>query len=432
MPIIQAPMAGGITTPSLVAAVAKHGNAVGSFGFAYSSPEKIDQDLNVTRKMLLGSSGCKGRTPIINANFFMFPSRSEVVKNLLNDTRKQESFSTQNGPITEESVMKYIDDCIAHINDHLPLVIAKSNSSAASIKSVAKEISQVELKIKQDVLSEFRHSEEEKLPSIAYSPFTLDDQLQPIWDFVKSPQKEVEILLSFHFGLPSSDILEKAKMLNIKTGVSVTSVQEAQSVFEAFRSIDFLVAQGSEAGGHRGSFKDIECDLSEYESTSALMRDLVLSRKEWFNQPGEEGPLLVAAGGIMTGHDIRRALQNGADGIQMGTAFLTCDEAGTTSSYRKALLSGISSNRSTVFTRAFSGRLARGLENEYVQRMGHDSCVLPFPLQHNLTAPLRQFAIRENNSNFQSLWAGTEFPKCRNLTVANLLDTLEVECADHP
>jgi len=128
----------------------------------------------------------------------------------------------------------------------------------------------------------------------------------------------------------------------------------------------------------------------------------------------------------MSGGDIRKALDAGAVAAQMGTAFLCCEESGASTAHKEYILG--QRDRPTVLTRAFSGRLARGIENAFIRGLSGHS-VLPFPVQNSLTAPLRQWAVRENNGEFQSLWAGTAFGRARQMPVSDLMRTLAEELA---
>ena len=116
---------------------------------------------------------------------------------------------------------------------------------------------------------------------------------------------------------------------------------------------------------------------------------------------------LIAAGGIMNAQDIKFALSLGAEAVQMGTAFLTCKEAGTSDPYRRALLTNL--NRDTKTTRAFSGRLARGIKNRFMLEMEASSSdsILPFPAQNKFTRDLRNASTKIGSSDFLSLWSGS-------------------------
>jgi nitronate monooxygenase len=133
---------------------------------------------------------------------------------------------------------------------------------------------------------------------------------------------------------------------------------------------------------------------------------------------------IVAAGGIMNGAHIQNALAKGAQAAQLGTAFLCCDESGTPPSYRHYLLH--KQDRPTTLTKAFSGRLARGLENTFTRTM-QDQTTLPFPIQNTLTGPMRKWATAQNDAEYQSLWAGTAYAQLRSMSTKDLMQQLRDE-----
>jgi nitronate monooxygenase len=229
------------------------------------------------------------------------------------------------------------------------------------------------------------------------------EQLEPIW-------KTRPAILSFHFGPPPEGVIEKAHALGIAVGISATSLTEALAIESAHA--DFIIAQGIEAGGHRGQF-DLQAKdevLNTLELTAQLAKHCYIP--------------IVAAGGIMNGAHIKNALAKGAQAVQMGTAFLCCDESGTPPSYRHYLMH--KQERPTTLTKAFSGRLARGLENTFTRTM-QDQTTLPFPIQNTLTGPLRQWAVAQNDAEYQSLWAGTAYAQVRSMTTKDLMQQLRNE-----
>ena len=330
IPIIQAPMAGGITTPALVSEVANAGG-LGSFGFAYSSPKTISHDLKLAQSLTQGP---------INANFFIFPSAE----------------------LPDSKTIRQVIELLHELTPDIDFVVPKP-------------------------------------------PFCpdLEMQLEPVWQL----QPEV---LSFHFGIPPEWVMQRARVLSIAIGITATSIEEALRIEQA--GANFIVAQGVEAGGHRGTFE------SERPDEQLTTFDLLLQLVKCCTIP------IVAAGGMMNGRDIRKALDLGASAAQMGSAFLCCAESGASSEY-KALLSGENPRRS-IFTKGFSGRWARGLENAFTRHM-EGKPTLPFPIQNTLTGPLRQAAARSHNAEHQSLWAGAAFYKARALTVHELMKRLQIE-----
>jgi nitronate monooxygenase len=159
-------------------------------------------------------------------------------------------------------------------------------------------------------------------------------------------------------------------------GATCTNVKEADMIEAA--GADFIICQGIEAGGHQGSFT---------QPSSTVHSSLNLTKMVSASRNNRDIPI-ICAGGIMEGRDIYLALANGACAVQMGTAFLTLKESGINSAYKNCLLE---SSRETRLTTAFSGRYARGLNNEFMDKMKHfenTSCILPFPLQNTLTLNL--------------------------------------------
>lgn len=200
-------------------------------------------------------------------------------------------------------------------------------------------------------------------------------------------------VISTAFGVLPSEKMIVAKHHNIKTTTMVTTVNEARLAEQS--GADIIIAQGSDAGGHRSTF-DIDAHPNGANiGTFSLVPQVV----DTVTVP------VVAAGGIMDGRGLVAALALGAEGVQMGTAFLTALESGAHPVYKEALLS--STEESTVITKAFSGRPARGIKNKFVEYF-EASGVLPavFPTQNTLTNDIRKEAARRNNPEFMSLWAG--------------------------
>lgn len=223
-------------------------------------------------------------------------------------------------------------------------------------------------------------------------------QIQPPYeeDFAEQFAQVLEIkpaAFSFIFGALDPEKIRAVKQRGIFLIGTATCFDEA-SVLEASK-VDAITLQGFEAGGHRGVFD------ANAEDPQIGIYDLLKECVSKIKIP------LIAAGGIMNSTDVRRALNAGAQAVQMGTAFLLCKEAGTSIPYRTALLPP--NERRTKTTRVFSGRLARGIENRFLKEMellGSDA-VLPFPIQNKFTRDLRTASAQKNSSDFLSLWAGT-------------------------
>ena len=214
---------------------------------------------------------------------------------------------------------------------------------------------------------------------------------------------------SFHLGLPTKNNIQELKEAGISTAASATSVEEGKQAEE--RGVDFIIAQGSEAGGHRGTW------MGDWRHSMTGTLSLLAQLKAHLSTP------IIAAGGIMNGAGIAATMALGAVGVQMGTAFLTCPEAGVNDNYKKALLN--TSHDNTIVTRTFSGRPARGLRNYYIEQMENSgSYALPFPLQNILTGPLRKAAAKENNTDYMSMWCGQGASLSRGIPAAKLIETL--------
>lgn len=214
--------------------------------------------------------------------------------------------------------------------------------------------------------------------------------------------------LSFTFGLlPESAVLAiKARGMFLMG--TATTVEEALALEAS--GVDAVIAQGSEAGGHRGTFRGDPYLIG----TMALVPQIVDAVK----LP------VIASGGIMDGRGIKAALALGAVAVQMGTAFLTCDEAGIPEAYKRAILNARESD--TRVTRAFSGRPARGIVNRFMNEVGEND-ILSFPLQNALTRPLRTAAAKQGRTEFLSLWAGQGLRMARRGPAGELVARLLAE-----
>jgi nitronate monooxygenase len=210
-------------------------------------------------------------------------------------------------------------------------------------------------------------------------------------------------VFSFTFGIPPREMLEACRKAGILTMGTATTVAEARALEQA--GVDFVCAQGAEAGGHRGTFdRDADPPLI---GTMALVPQIA----------GAVGVPVIAAGGIMDGRGVAAALALGASAVSMGTAFLLCPEAGTSAPYRAALREA--RDDSTVITRAFSGRSARGLSNRFTREMA-GAALAPFPVQNALTREIRAAAGKAGDSSLLSLWAGQGAPLSREVPAREL------------
>ncbi|AMP90155.1 NAD(P)H-dependent flavin oxidoreductase [Legionella pneumophila] len=332
-PIIQAPMAGGATTPELVAAVSNSGG-LGSLGAGYMKPNEIKQ---VIRK----------------------------IRQLTNKPFAVNLFIPEAHHATREQIQKACDDinlCCTELNI---------------------EISPVSRPYSQSFVDQMQILIEEKIPVFSYA-FGI---LEPMW--IKHLKKNGTFLIG-----------------------TATTIHEAIILEES--GIDAIVAQGSEAGGHRGTF------IGNAEDALIQLSDLIPQIIDKIKIP------VIAAGGIMDGKGIMSAMNAGASGVQMGTAFLSCFEAGISHQYKQSLLSQQQDN--TVLTRAFSGKLARGIRNKFITCMDNRKInILDYPIQNALTQVMRQKAKENDNIDFMSLWAGQSAQLCRHMSAGDLINTLVIE-----
>jgi nitronate monooxygenase len=212
-------------------------------------------------------------------------------------------------------------------------------------------------------------------------------------------------VVSFHFGLPSLELLARVRTWGAMVLSSATTVDEARWL-EA-HGADAIVAQGLEAGGHRGMF--LSDDVAEQVGTLALVPQIV----DAVRVP------VIAAGGIVDARSVAAAMALGAAGVQVGTAYLLCPEAATSAVHRAALKSAAS--RYTAVTNVFTGRPARGIVNRIMRELGPFSAAAPeFPLALSAVAPLRAAAESRGRDDFSPLWSGENTSGCREIPAADL------------
>ena len=212
-------------------------------------------------------------------------------------------------------------------------------------------------------------------------------------------------VVSFHFGLPPAELLARVRALGAKLLSSATTVEEARWL-EA-QGVDAIIAQGLEAGGHRGNF--LSEDLTAQAGTFALLPQVVRAVR----LP------VIAAGGIADAKGVAAAMALGAAGVQIGTAYLLCPEATTSAVHRAALKSEAA--RHTALTNLFSGGRARGIVNRAMRELGPINPAAPaFPLATPAMAPLRTAAEREGKGDFSPLWSGQNASGCREIPAGEL------------
>ncbi|QDI90320.1 nitronate monooxygenase [Salicibibacter halophilus] len=332
-PVIQAGMAGGTTTPELVAAVSNSGG-LGTLGAGYMAPEQIRSAIQAIKALT--------DTPFAVNLFIPSPKYS----------REQEKAFIETGlQLTER----------------------------------------------------YRHKFNLESPCINQVEEDFDEQLRVILE-------EKVPYFSFTFGLPSADTLKKLNDQNIYTLGTATTVDEAIQLETA--GIDLIVAQGSEAGGHRGTFLAASMEQAMI-GTMALVPQIV----DHVSVP------VIASGGIMDGRGIAAALMLGASGVQMGTAFLTCKESGAQEVHKQQILNRTEAD--TMITKAFSGKEARGITNRFMAEMAdHRAHIPPYPIQNAVTKDIRKAAGQQKNPDYMSLWAGQGTRLSKSQTAEDLFNQL--------
>lgn len=328
-PLLQAPMAEGISTPELVAAVSNAGG-LGSLGAGYMEPAAIRQAIAAIRQLT-------DRPFAVNL------------------------FVPQ--PVKEDAER-----------------IIRANK----------------------LLTPYREALDlpEPEPLVAVTP-NYTEQLGVLFE------ESVEII-GFTFGVPGAAELETIKQLGITTIGTATHLLEAILLEEV--GIDMVVAQGMEAGGHRATF------LGTTEQGLQGNMILLPLLTDQLRVP------VVAAGGIMDGRGIAAAMLLGASGVQLGTAFLATPESGAHASYKERLLQ--STELTTLVTRVFSGKPGRALHNRFISELGEAIGVLPgYPVQHALTAPIREAAAERGMPELMAMWAGMGCALCRAEPAAELVGT---------
>jgi len=250
---------------------------------------------------------------------------------------------------------------------------------------------------------------------LALEPPSLEEVLQAV-----APRFEQQLdavlrsrppVFSFIFGIPPAEMLRECKRLGIVTLGTATNLAEGEALDAA--GVDMIVASGSEAGGHRASFLR---PVAEALATSALVPQVV----DRVQVP------VIAAGGIADGRGIVAAFALGAEGVQVGTAFLASEESGATPAHKQALVKP--GDRSTMLTRAFTGRYARGLVNRFMREMSpYDSEFPAYPWQNLMTLPLRRAAARAGLAELLPLWAGQNVTLVRARKAAEVMDFLRTD-----
>lgn len=219
-------------------------------------------------------------------------------------------------------------------------------------------------------------------------------------------------VISFHFGLPSDELLASVRSWGPKILASATTVEEARWLEE--RGVDAIIAQGLEAGGHRGMF--LSGDLTKQMGTFALIPQITRAVKI----------PVIAAGGIADAKSVAAIMALGAVGAQIGTAYLLCPEAMTSAIHRAALKSEAADH--TALTNLFTGRPARGIVNRLLRELGPISTATPaFPLATAAIAPLRKEAEARGSGDFSPLWCGQNATGCKEIPATRLTRELAAQ-----
>ena len=246
-------------------------------------------------------------------------------------------------------------------------------------------------------------------PTTLTSPYNSVKNDDRLVDFARHSRPEV---ISFHFGFPNQRMVAQLSALGIPLLTSVTNVPDARAAIAA--GMDGLIAQGIEAGGHRGSFN---ADAQDTLTTAALVRELIALT----TLP------IIASGGVMNGWEIDTMLRAGAQATQLGTAFLLCNETHSSRDYRHQLRNARATD--TVITRSISGRPARGIAN-HLSAIGDtkDSTFRPhYPVAYDLAKTLSHLADRRGASGWGAYWAGTGVERIRDMSAKALMSTLAKE-----
>lgn len=296
------------------------------------------------------------------------------------------------GYLDVSSLEKFIDD-VKFLTDHIfgiNLFVPEETSITKAQLEKAKQTL-------QENIPQYSHD----LPEEMTVPVVFNQQIDLMI------KKSVPIV-SFTFGLPHKTIIERLKAADIYVIGTATTVQEAIEVEKS--GCDAVVVQGSEAGGHRGTF---------------IGRDQLIGLMSLIPQVADSVDMpVIAAGGIMDYRGVKAAQCLGASSVQLGTAFLMTTESNAPELHKAAVFQ--STETDIVLTKAFSGKLARGIKNKFIHLYEDNSYdLLAYPYQNSLTKNLRKLAAQNNDSEFMSLWAGQSVRLSKKQTVKELLKELK-------
>lgn len=338
VPVIQAPMAGGPSSPELVGACSAAG-ALGSFGFAYTQPEEMKKQAAAVR--------AKTDKPF-GINLFGAP----LPKDIPDDAQR------------------------------------------VALAAVAAYSTELGLPAPEPVRAPYGPDFDAQLAAVA--------QIRPR-------------VFTVHLSALTPERLKALQSLGIVVGGSATCVGEAERLESL--GFDFIIAQGGEAGGHRGTY--LRDPYEALTGTLALTRLVVRAVRT----------PVIAAGGIMDGAGIAAALALGAQAAQLGTAFIPCPESGAPQPHKDALLAA--REDITSITEKFSGKPARGIVNRFMREMNERGAAqLAFPAQNSVTGKLRAASAKAGNPGFLAMWAGQGLAMSRALPAAELIARLEAETVE--
>lgn len=250
------------------------------------------------------------------------------------------------------------------------------------------------------------------LPAYSEIPQWVEPDLDKLIEMIVAEKISI---ISFTFGMLTTKIIKKLHQNNVFVIGTATTVEEGLALESA--SCNAVVAQGSEAGGHRGG-GFLESSSGGLISTVSLVPQMVSALRI----------PVIASGGIMNGQAIVAALGLGASAVQMGTTFLTCDESNASPMHKRMLLAR--PQHATTITSVFTGKPVRCFNNEFVRASEENfsnADLLPYPLQHQITKEMRAQANKLNDPNCAGLWSGQANGLCRPLSVKNLMSQLEEE-----
>ena len=328
--LVLAPMAGGVSTPELCAAVSNTG-ALGNLAGGYLTPEMFRQQLAAVEALTTAPYG---------VNLFLSGERSDLSEEELDAWQAYRKTLMQN------------PDFSAFLDKE-----PKSNNDF-------------------------------------------------YWEKLELVLQSKARVISITFGYPNLETIEQIQQADKWVVLNATTPQEIEYLSKT--PVDAIAVQGKEAGGHRATVLSSEEEGARYTTEALLQQALVLTDKP-----------IIAAGGIGTTATALSLIRQGARAVQIGTAFLLAKEAGTKLAHKKALIE--MKNRKTQLTRAFSGRLARTIKNQFAEKY---SAVAPslYPEIHYLTAPLRAAANKKGNAEYLNLWAGENFAEAQEGSAAEIVE----------